>query len=263
MLTALNHSHFTLLESCPRKFRYVYLDRINTPVDVDTQTRQVWGSQLHMLMQQREMGLPIEVLLSEGGEFQNCVEALLESAPDLFHQDESVFRQSEYPLRFMFNGYLLTAVYDLLSVAPGMGKIIDWKTYLSPPPAAKLAEAWQTRLYLFLLVETTHFTPEEVSMSYCFVKHRDPNTGRLCPKQVSISYSTARHQQTRDDLRSLTDKLTQLIETSSKFPKVQTSRGICENCCFAYRCDRITQLPAADLPELTSVAEIAIDMPDL
>lgn len=259
MLKTLSQGHFSLLETCPRKFQYIYKDQLSVPVDPEIQARQRWGSQFHMLMQQREMGLPVDVLPAEGEEFQACIEALVETASDVFSGQGVLFRQSEHPRSLAFNGYLLTAIYDLLLLDHKAGKIVDWKTYLQPPTAASLFQDWQTRLYLFLLVETTWLAPEQVSMSYWFVRCRDSETGQFAPQQLSVDYSSARHRQTSADLQRLTDSLTAMLEQDQPLPQVDLSKGICQHCPFAYRCDRIPSAAPAPLPALTTIAEIPIE----
>lgn len=258
MLTTLSQGHFSLLEACPRKFQHVYIDQLGGPVDPDVQARQRWGSQFHLLMQQRELGLPIAALPSEDSEFQACIQALVAAAPELFEPQPNRLRQSEHLRSLAFNGYLLTAVYDLLLLDPDAGKIIDWKTYLRPKAVTQMATDWQTRLYLFLLVETTTLAAEQVSMDYWFVRCQDPETGKFAPQQVSISYSGRQHRQTRAHLQHLTERLNRLLQRSDEFPKVEPSQGICGNCPFAYRCDRLASLESSPLPPLSAVAEVPL-----
>lgn len=258
MLTTLSQGHLSLLETCPRKFQHIYIDQLGGPVDPNVQARQRWGSQFHLLMQQRELGLPIEALPSENSEFQACIQALAEAAPELFEPPSPRLRQSEHLRSLAFNDYLLTAVYDLLLLDHNAGKIIDWKTHLRPKATAQLTSDWQTRLYLFLLVETTALLPEQVSMDYWFVRCQDPETGKIAPQRVSISYGAGQHRQTREHLQHLTERLSQLLRRSDEFPKVASSKGICENCPFAYRCDRLTGLDRSSLPPLSAVAEVPL-----
>ncbi|MEM7773853.1 MAG: PD-(D/E)XK nuclease family protein, partial [Cyanobacteria bacterium P01_A01_bin.37] len=53
----LSQAHLTLIESCPRKFQYVYLDQVVAPVSPDDQYRREWGTHFHLMMQQRELGI--------------------------------------------------------------------------------------------------------------------------------------------------------------------------------------------------------------
>ncbi|PSN20358.1 PD-(D/E)XK nuclease family protein [filamentous cyanobacterium CCP5] len=258
MLKTLSQGHLSLLETCPRKFQHTYIDQLGSPIDPDLQERLRWGSQFHLLMQQREMGLPVAALPAEDGEFQLCIQALVDAAPELFEPNTAELRLSEQPCTLFLNGYLLTAVYDLLLIRPGRGQIIDWKTHLKPKTSAQLVQDWQTRLYLFLLVETTPLTPDQVSMSYWFVRCQVPETGAFAPQQVTIPYSLDQHRQTRAALQRLTDQLTHLLDQPQAFPQVEAAKGICRDCSFDYRCDRVAKRASLYFPPLSAVAEVPI-----
>ncbi|ASC74099.1 hypothetical protein XM38_050740 [Halomicronema hongdechloris C2206] len=237
-LLPLSQGHLTLLEVCPRKFQHVYLDGLSGPIDPDQLYGQRWGSQFHRLMQQQILGLPLTPLPADGADLLGCLSALLEAAPDLFQKGGTPFRQSEHRRTLACNGYLLTGIYDLLILTANTGHILDWKTHLSPRSSAALQQDWQTRLYLYLLVETTELLPEQVAMTYWFVRCRDPQTGDWTPQRVRLGYSLERHEQTRRDLLRLTNQLSQLRYQSRPFPQVDISQGICDRCPFVIRCQR-------------------------
>jgi hypothetical protein len=110
------------------------------------------------------------------------------------------------------------AVYDLLLLGEHQAQIIDWKTYLQPKQ--NLDSHWQTRLYLYLLAETSHYQPEDLSMTYWFVKipHK--------PQHVTYAYNRAKHEQTKQDLISLLNQLSSYLNQSD-FPH----RHDCEQSC--------------------------------
>ena len=58
-LQQLSQSHLALLDYCPRKFQYVYLDNLTSPPPLEEQTYLRRGSQIHHLMQQQELQLPL------------------------------------------------------------------------------------------------------------------------------------------------------------------------------------------------------------
>jgi hypothetical protein len=237
----LTQGHLKQLETCPRRFQYSYLEQVTVPIDPAVLERQQWGTQFHLVMQQRELGLSVAAMLAEDPELEVAVHRLLETAPELFSAPRpDDFRQSEHRRQLAFNGYLLTVIYDLLIMTPQQAQIVDWKTYLRPPHQAQLEQDWQTRLYLYVLVETTELTPEQVSMSYWFVRPQaetaqdDPTA----PSQVSIAYSKAQHRKTRRDLQRLTNHLTKLLIPGTDLPKVEVALGHCDRCPFAVRCQR-------------------------
>jgi hypothetical protein len=178
----------------------------------------------------------------------------------LFAEQPGRFRQSEHRRTLVFNGYLLTAVYDLLLLEATNSQIVDWKTYQRPPGAAQLAEDWQTRLYLYLLVETSDLSPEQVAMVYWFVP--PPGPGAAPPSSIALAYTTAQHRRTGADLQRLTDRLSELLATPSDLPQVKPERGYCALCPFAVRCQRSSERyglgEAVALPAIADIAEIPL-----
>ncbi|MEO1401428.1 MAG: PD-(D/E)XK nuclease family protein [Cyanobacteria bacterium J06635_1] len=235
----LSQSHLTLLETCDRKFQYIFLDSLSVPAEPEQQSRAFWGNQFHLLMQQQALGLPIEVMAPADAEMTDSVAALRQTAPDLFEEPgPGGLRQSEHQRMLAFNGYLLTVIYDLVVLSPDQGQIVDWKTYLRPQQRVWLERHWQTRLYLYVLTETTDLDPAQVSMTYWFVRNRDEQTGALTPESYRFNYSAERHGQTRQDLETLTQRLTQQRQAMADFPKVDVTKGLCDGCPFAIRCQR-------------------------
>ncbi|MBD0336713.1 MAG: PD-(D/E)XK nuclease family protein [Cyanobacteria bacterium Co-bin13] len=255
MLTNLTQGHLSLLETCPRKFQQIFLEGLTVPPSPDLQTSQLWGNRFHLLMQQRELGLPLPGTLTDEEHLQACMAALVAQAPDLFRAEPSSFRQSEHRRSLAFNGYSLTVIYDLLILRPGAGLIVDWKTYLQVPNHASLAQDWQTRLYLYVLVETTDLSPEQVAMSYWFVRHREAQTGEFRPQEVKITYTSKQHEQTRQNLLKLTAALSG-YQQSGHFPQVSLARGSCDRCLFVAPCGRLPESSATALSPLPSLAEI-------
>ena len=110
----LSQGQLTLLEYCPRRFQHSILESLSVPSSPTLLAAQQWGDRFHLLMQQREMGLPIDPVLAHDDELQTCVSRLQAAAPDLFDSTDDSWRQSEHERSFVLNGYWFTVVYDLL-----------------------------------------------------------------------------------------------------------------------------------------------------
>ncbi len=241
----LSQSHLTLLDACPRKYQYVFFDALSGPSTYEQQTTIQWGSQFHLLMQQRSLNLPIELLSQANAEMAASMAALAKAAPEVFaHLPSSsnraealIFSQSEHRRTLAFGRYLLTVVYDLVVLAADVGQIFDWKTHQQPPRQSWLQHDWQTRLYLYVLCETTALSPEQVSMTYWFVRLGAAQQADQAPSFYRFGYSAAQHRQTQQDLQQLTDQLTQM-QQQADFPKVAVEKGLCDRCLFNVRCDR-------------------------
>ncbi|TVU53673.1 MAG: PD-(D/E)XK nuclease family protein [Arthrospira sp. PLM2.Bin9] len=219
----LSQNHLHLLETCPRKFQETYLDGLVSPITWEEDENMAWGSRFHLLMQQGELGLPIQGFMAEDRELQNCFLALVKAAPEVFSPQNNYssgeFREAEHYRTLGFGDYVLVAIYDLLTATKNEAKIIDWKTNKRLVNRQKLADNWQTRLYLYLLVETSDYPPEQVSMTYWFVRLR----GDEKPQKITFVYDQQQHEKNYRDLTKLCDRLSDYLhqyQRGEPFPLV-------------------------------------------
>ena len=208
-------------------------------------------------MQQRELGLSIASITELDTEMQRCLVAFVNSAPELFtpsEKDGKIFRQAEHPRTLIFQDYLFTVIYDLLIAEPNQAQILDWKTYPRPQKSKSIAQSWQTRLYLYVLVETSDYSPEQVSMTYWFVQLR----GEEPPQSLTFNYNQIEHDRTKQDLTNLLHQLTdwrqRYGEKGEFLPQVDISSYLCDTCQFATRCNRTQDTKA-------SLANLAVENP--
>lgn len=221
----LSQGHLNLLAQCPPKFARTYLGQTGSLPDPELEEHQVWGKRFHLLMQQRDLGLPIDSLLAENNELDSSIRALIQAAPELFRVNhDNYFREAEYSLTLSHGDYLLTAIYDLLVAGADAAQIVDWKTYPLPQDKARIGLNWQTRLYLYLLAETSEYEPEQISMTYWFVKLPQQ------PKSHTFSYSSRQHEKTKADLQKLIRNLDDWRQDASEF----ACRQNCEAKCLYY-----------------------------
>ncbi|NWF61210.1 MAG: PD-(D/E)XK nuclease family protein [Fischerella sp.] len=236
-LLRLSQGQLNLLERCPRQFQHSYLEQLYSPADPEREEHQILGSRFHLLMQQREMGLPIDSFLQADAQLQSWMTAFANVAPEILTPatDNQTFRESEHYRTLPVQNYLLTVVYDLLIADPQQAQILDWKTHPKLPNKRKLEQNWQTRLYTYVLAETSDYLPENISMTYWFVQ----SEGK--PQSIKFSYDTAQHKKTAKKLTQLLSKLTHWLEDyyqGKDFPQVPEGSKACEYCQFAKRCDR-------------------------
>lgn len=249
-LLRLSQGHLNLLETCPRKFQHTYLEQLNSPSDPDHKEKQTLGSRFHLLMQQQEMGLPIDSFLEADTQLQNWMSAFASAAPEILipTTDGQTFRESEHYRTLQVEDHLLTVIYDLLIADNQQAQIFDWKTYPKPPDKRKLAQNWQTRLYMYVLAETSEYLPENISMTYWFVQ----SGGK--PQNIQFTYSNSLHAQTSKKLHQLLNQLTNWLknyQNGELFPQVPENSKACNYCQFAKRCGR-------DLSQPKELAETAI-----
>jgi hypothetical protein len=259
-LLRLSQGQLNLLERCPRQFQHTYLEQLNSPANPEHEEKQTLGSRFHLLMQQREMGLPINSLLQADTQLQSWISAFANAAPEILTSatDNQTFRESEHYRTLQVQNYLLTVIYDLLIADHQQAQILDWKTYPKPPDKRNLAQNWQTLLYLYVLAETSEYLPENISMTYWFVQ----TEGR--PQNIKFTYSNRQHQQTAKKLNLLLNNLTtwlELYQQGQPFPQVVESSKACNYCQFAIRCQRTQatdESTKGSLPNIDSIQEISL-----
>ncbi|MEB3311525.1 MAG: PD-(D/E)XK nuclease family protein [Snowella sp.] len=219
-LIRLSQSQLQLLETCPPQFQRLYVDQLGYGIHPEQQEKLTWGSQFHRLMQQRELGLSVDSWGESQGELQRSLKALIEAVPELYAPSPHQWREAEHHRSLSIKNYVLTVIYDLLITTPQQAQILDWKTYLHPQNPNQLMDHWQTKLYLYVLAETTDYLPEQLSMTYWFVKLPTQ------PQSLTISYSRKQHQQNHQQLESLLTKFAHLLmdyeQNKIPFPHVQT-----------------------------------------
>lgn len=265
----LSQQHLNLLSLCPRKFQYTYLDQLVAPTNPDEEERLAWGSRFHLLMQQHELGLPVDNLLTEDEELKRCYHNFLQAAGDILtpqdEQTQTIFREAEHHRTLNFGSDLLVVVYDLIIAETEQARILDWKTYPRPQTKKHLEKNWQTRLYPFLFVETSDYQPEQVSMTYWFVQ----SSKQRSPQSLEFPYNLKKHQKTQKDLTQLINQLHQYLERYEQgepFPQVDINEGYCKSCQFAIRCQRISEQKKSipepfnpiDLLNLDEIQEVKI-----
>lgn len=268
----LSQSQLKIIQECPRKFQHSYLELLATHTSPEHQEKLAWGSRFHLLMQQRELGLPLAFITEKETEMERCITAFIHSAPELFTQyqkDEKTFRQAEHPRTLIFQDYLFTVIYDLLIAEPNQAQILDWKTYPRPQEFHWISQTWQTRLYLYVLVETSDYSPEQVSMTYWFVQLQ----GEEPPQSLTFSYSQIEHDRTKQDLTNQLHQLSQWREEYARsgefLPQVHINSHVCNSCQFAPRCNRtkdtkaslanfVVEPPTDWLPNIAIIDEISI-----
>jgi hypothetical protein len=155
----LSQGHLTLLETCPRRFQHTVLDALAVPATPEQWLAQQWGDRFHLLMQQRELGLPIEPVLAEGwGTPGGGGGPDPRRIPPCLSPRKPFARVSTAaPCGFTAIGLRPSTI--CCGCGRTEGKLWIGKPIASPGPPDLLAKDWQTRLYCYLLVETTDLAP--------------------------------------------------------------------------------------------------------
>lgn len=253
---SLSQAHLNLLTTCPRKFQHVYLEQLNAPQSPQQQARQTLGARFHWLMQQQELGLAVTAFIQADPDLRRWFAAFTQTPPRMLAGE----RHSEYRQTLIWQDYLLVSVYDLLILGPQQAQILDWKTYSRPQNPQWLRQNWQTRLYPFLLVETSNYAPHQVSMTYWFAESSQQE-GQS--HSLTFAYSDTLHEQTRQDLTRILNQLTDWLQADRQgegLPQVETAANHCPDCSFVIRCQRQLDQSPQSLPtaKIATIPEIPL-----
>jgi PD-(D/E)XK nuclease superfamily len=252
-LLQLSQAHLQTLEICLRKFQYLFLEPVALPRIESDSVQQQLGHQFHRLMQQHALGLDIQPMLVDNPLLQDWFQQFQQCPPPIV----SGTHHSEHQRTLIFEGIALTAVYDLLIQNAAQAQILDWKTYRRPINPQQIQNSWQTRLYLFILTETSDYRPEQLSMTYWFAQANEDHT-------LDIPYSATLHQQTRADLLALLSPLQKWLESPQvPLPQTDFAAGHCislnHRCPFVFPCNRVDPLARPTLINLDKIAELSLD----
>lgn len=261
----LSQGHLNVLDYCPRRFQHTYLDQLTTPLSPDQQDAIATGQRFHTLMQQRELGLPLPGTTADLDSVYHDVERFLAVAPEVLRRDRIQFRQSEHRRALQRQGFLIIVVYDLLILEENQAEILDWKTHWRLPNPQALEQDWQQKLYPYVLAETSSYAPDQILMTYWFVRSQieDAPSSDPKPKAIRFPYSRDRHHQIDTELNQRLAQLKAYLaryETGRSLPKIDVSEGRCAACPFAVRCHRVASSSEEQplLPTLTEIDEVSI-----
>lgn len=240
---------------CARRFELRYLLKVQYPAVLaepllEFERHTAMGAAFHRLVQQHMIGIPAERLaqgiqdepLRRWWEHYRAFD--LTTLP-------SAHRYPEIKLFARLGKYRLVAQVDLLAVDVGRRLVIvDWKTSLTRPNAARLKKRLQTIIYRYVLVESGAFlndgqavAPEQVEMLYWFAEY--PH------EPVKFNYDRDAHREARVYLETLVQE----IEAREVFELTRDLRH-CRYCQYRSLCERgAVAGDFAEIEEATSVPE--------
>jgi hypothetical protein len=229
--------------------------------DLQHKKNLLLGANFHLLMQQKELGLDVLDLASSEAKLQSWLTAFDHQPPQMIDGDrlcehrrtlevtlESTLGMSLHHSENQNFGqgyFVLTAIYDFLILGDRQAQILDWKTHQVAIAEDKLKNNWQTRLYLYLLAQTTNYAPEQLSMTYWFA-----NTA----ESVIIPYSQAEHDLTEKRLWQILTEIAQAQE----YAKLEPHSATCKNCEFRDRCDRGNIFTSSIASNIEDIPEVTI-----
>ena len=124
-------------------FRRLYLEQLAHPPNLKQQEQLDWGEQLHRLIQQYQLGLAITPLLKTHQPYNTAISSLLEALTKEQATKKILWQEAEHSRTLRQGHYVLTVVYDLLTITANSAEIFDWKTYSQPHNKNQLTNHWQ------------------------------------------------------------------------------------------------------------------------
>ena len=222
---------------CRYRFLLKYIHGVEWPA-VESEpvllqeARMELGQQFHRLVQQNFSGVD-----------QSLLSAQIES-PELaaWWQEYTALDLSTLPgekyaektISVPFNGYRLTAKYDLLVIDSGQKfTIYDWKTSEFLPKATNLLGRLQSIVYPFVLRKSitgqaeTVETMKEIEMIYWYPAHPT--------RPINFHYSNDRYQQDEELLSGLVDEI---INNGEGWFEKTNEQSRCRYCSYRSHCGR-------------------------
>lgn len=242
LLPRLSAHALKQLDDCPRKFALRYkvgrywpaAEPITRKTDTDP---LALGSAFHQLAHQQVLGLDVEASLAAYSDTLPELPTLWGSYVASPYIEPPVGGRvwTEQVLHFTLEGVAFEVRYDRLLEENGQWTIMDWKTGKVDP--VKLSDDWQTKLYLFALVEAgavlnggEPIAPESIRIVYWEVA-----TGTNSP----VHYDSAKHESTR---RSLTKKAKSILprfdEHGTDCQHFARKASHCVRCHFGSLCNQ-------------------------
>lgn len=159
------------------------------------------------------MGLPVEPLLEAYPQMHRWISSIKAAVPSIFSDETDIFKECDYPRTLICKGHLISVVYNLLIAYDNQAQIIEWTTATLPDSLLQLENDWKTRLYLYVLAETSDYQPEQISLIYWFLQpDREPVSFRF-------EYDESLHQMTHSCLTALLNKLNEWLSVYQQFGK--------------------------------------------
>ena len=134
-------------KSCPTKFKYKYIDKINWKYD-DIESREYYdslkvGSKFHLLCERYFSNIPLGL-----NEYTNKIKNMF----PMNKKDNKIYLP-EYEVRLNLDGNIITAKYDLIIIDENSIEVWDWKTENVKLEYIKVKDRIQTVVYMFLAKE--------------------------------------------------------------------------------------------------------------
>lgn len=227
-------------KSCPRKFKYKYIDKINWKYD-DIESREYYdslkiGSEFHLLCERYFSNIPLGINENTNSKFKAWIEKIKKLFP--MNDEDSKIYLPEYEVRLNLDGDIITAKYDLIIIDKDNIEIWDWKTENVKLEYKNVNNRIQTIIYMLLAKEVVckifnlNIKHEDIKMKYYQPQFDD--------KPIEILYSEEKHKSNKVNISRYIDmiKNTNYKEDDNyKYQLIKNDKH-CKYCEFNKLCNK-------------------------
>ncbi len=181
-------------KSCPLKFKYKYIDKINWRQD-DIGSREYYeslvvGSEFHLLCERYFSKIPLGINENTNPKFIKWIDKIKKLLP-MCSESRHMMYLPEYEIRYSIDENIITAKYDLIIIKDNSIEIWDWKTENKKVDYKNAQNRIQTIVYMLLAKEVIpklyniDIDFKDISMKYYQPEFED--------EPITISYSEEIH----------------------------------------------------------------------
>ncbi|EQF26163.1 PD-(D/E)XK nuclease superfamily protein [Clostridioides difficile CD160] len=191
-------------KSCPLKFKYKYIDRINWKND-DIGSREYYeslktGRDFHLICERYFSNIPLGIYSNEGDKNSKKFLKWIENIKKVVPIKEDKIYLPEYEVRMTLKGDTIQAKYDLVVIGKDSIEIWDWKTESKKIDYKNVENRIQTIVYMFLAKEVI---PKVLKMD---INVKDINMRYYQPEfddlPIIISYDEEKHEANKNKIQT-------------------------------------------------------------
>lgn len=204
-------------KSCPIKFKYKYIDKINWKFD-DIGSREYYeglklGREFHLICERYFSNIPLGIDDKNKDKFGGYIDKIKALIPI---NEESIYLP-EYEIRYKLNEDIIIAKYDLIIINQDNIEIWDWKTENKKINYKNVESRMQTIVYMLLAKEVIpkiynlNINAENFKMKYYQPEFDD--------KPITINYTEDKHNVNKEKIKEYIEmiKETKYSEEDKEF----------------------------------------------
>lgn len=221
-------------KSCPLKFKYKYIDKVNWKQD-DEESRDYYenlklGTDFHLICERYFSNIPTGIEYASNSEFKIWLDKIKRLIPI---KEDKIYLP-EYELRYRLGKFNIQAKYDLIVIDNESINIWDWKTESRKLEYKNIENRMQTLIYLLLVGETINklyeldIPFENITMNYYQPEYYN--------EPISIKYSEDRHYNIKKQIERY---ITNIINTDYNNELTLKNNKHCKFCEFNKLCNNV------------------------